>query len=156
LRDNPQHAIPRSATDEAEQLEIAQFKHAITKLKAGRYILKSRGLLRERTDVKFSFHREAPGDLLADWMCKPFGIPRGGFYVWLTRPRRSTAAVMKSLVRRFRASFVGSDRTYGPRRVWRDITLDGVSCGLHRIERLMRLEALKERPRRRRQQPGCR
>jgi putative transposase len=45
-----------------------------------------------------------------------------------------------------KASFVASDRTYGARRVWRE----GVGCGLHRIERLMRLQALRARTRRRR------
>jgi putative transposase len=48
-----------------------------------------------------------------------------------------------------RASFVASDRTYGARRVWRDVLADGVSCGLHRVERLMRSQALRARPRRR-------
>ena len=52
-----------------------------------------------------------------------------------------------------RASFLGSDRTYGARRVWQDLAAEGVSCGLHRIERLMRLQALKARPRRRRLPP---
>jgi putative transposase len=42
-----------------------------------------------------------------------------------------------------RASFIASDRTYGARRVWHDLFAEGVSCGLHRIERLMRLQALK-------------
>jgi putative transposase len=45
---------------------------------------------------------------------------------------------------------MASDRTYGARRVWRDLLADGVDCGLHRIERLMRLQALRARPRRRR------
>src|SRR5437762_9451073 len=58
---------------------------------------------------------------------------------------------MKSLVRR--ASFLASDRTYGARRVWRDLLADGLSCGLHRIARLMRRQALKARPRRRRLLP---
>ena len=47
-----------------------------------------------------------------------------------------------------KASFVAGDRTYGARRVWRDLLADGVECGLHRIERLMRLQALRARPRR--------
>ena len=42
-----------------------------------------------------------------------------------------------------RSSFVASARTYGARRVWRDVLADGVSCGLHKIERLMRGEALR-------------
>jgi putative transposase len=49
-----------------------------------------------------------------------------------------------------KASFLASDRTYGARRVWRDLLADGVECGLHRIERLMRLQALRARPRRQR------
>jgi putative transposase len=38
-----------------EQLEIAHLKREVIKLKAERDILKSRGLLRERIDVKFGF-----------------------------------------------------------------------------------------------------
>lgn len=48
-----------------------------------------------------------------------------------------------------RASHVGSYRTYGARRVWHDLLADGISCGLHRIERLMREQGLRARPRRR-------
>jgi putative transposase len=48
---------------------------------------------------------------------------------------------------------LASDRTYGARRVWHDMLAEGVSCGLHRIERLMRLQALRARPRRRRLPP---
>jgi len=50
---------------------------------------------------------------------------------------------------RIRASFLRSDRTYGARRVWHDVLAEGFSCGLHRIERLMRLQAFRARPRRR-------
>jgi putative transposase len=39
--------------------------------------------------------------------------------------------------------------TYGARRVWRDLLAEGVSCGLHKVERLMRANALRARPRRR-------
>lgn len=34
------------------------------------------------------------------------------------------------------------------RRVWRDVLEDGLACGFHRIERLMRNNALRARPRR--------
>ena len=48
-----------------------------------------------------------------------------------------------------RQSFIASDRTYGARRVWFDMLELGYECGLHRIERLMRAQALRARPRRR-------
>src|SRR5262249_49840496 len=38
-------------------------------------------------------------------------------------------------------------------RVWHDMIAEGVACGLHRIERLMRLQGLRARPRRRRLPP---
>jgi putative transposase len=47
------------------------------------------------------------------------------------------------------ASFVASDRTCGTRRVWHDVLAEGTSCGLQRMKRLMRNEALRARPRRR-------
>jgi hypothetical protein len=42
-----------------------------------------------------------------------------------------------------------TDRLTRPnaRRVWRDLLADGVECGLHRVERLIRLQALRARPR---------
>ena len=48
-----------------------------------------------------------------------------------------------------RASFLASERTYGARRVWHDVLSQGVACGLHRVERLMRAQPLRARPRRR-------
>ena len=48
-----------------------------------------------------------------------------------------------------RSSFLASDRTYGARRVWHDVLAAGFACGLHKIERLMRAQALRARPRRR-------
>ena len=75
---------------------------------------------------------------------------------WPTTIRSASILVAKapiSLAAKVRASFLASDRTYGARRVWHDLLADGVSCGLHRIERLMRLQALKARPRRRRLPP---
>lgn len=50
---------------------------------------------------------------------------------------------------RSRTAIKDSDRTYGARRVWHDLFAEGLSCGLHRVERLMRDNALKARPRRR-------
>ncbi|WCR15851.1 IS3 family transposase (plasmid) [Paracoccus seriniphilus] len=46
-------------------------------------------------------------------------------------------------------SFKASDRTYGTRRVWRGVLEEGLACGLHRIERLMRQNAMRARPKRR-------
>ena len=100
--------------------------------------------------MKFAFIAKHRAIWPAGWMCGALGVSRGGFYAWLTRPRSERARRDEELGAKVRASFIASDRTYGARRVWRDVLAEGMSCSLHRIERLMRQEALKARPRRRR------
>jgi putative transposase len=103
--------------------------------------------------MKFGFIAKHRGIWPANWMCEALGVSRGGFYAWLTRPRSKRSRDDEELGTKVRASFLGSDRTYGARRVWKDLSAEGVFSGLHRIERLMRLQALKARPRRRRLPP---
>ena len=100
--------------------------------------------------MKFAFIAKHRGIWPAGWMCGALGVSRGGFYAWLTRPPSRRSRRDEELTAKVRTSFIGSDRTYGARRVWKDVLADGVSCGLHRIERLMRQQALRARPRRRR------
>jgi len=100
--------------------------------------------------VKFSFVAKHRGTWPAGWLCGALGVSRGGFYAWLTRPPSARSRSDEELSAKVRASFLASDRTYGARRVWHDMLSDGVSCSLHRIERLMRQQALRARPRRRR------
>jgi putative transposase len=103
--------------------------------------------------MKFAFIAKHRGIWPAAWLCGALGVSRGGFYAWLTRPPSERRSSDEDLSAKVRASFLASDRTYGARRVWRDMIEDGIDCGLHRIERLMRLQALKARPRRRRLPP---
>ena len=103
--------------------------------------------------MKFSFIAKHRGTWPAGWLCGALGVSRGGFYAWLTRPRSRRSQNNEELSAKVRASFLASDRTYGARRVWHDMLAEGAPCGLHRIERLMRLQALKARPRRRRLPP---
>jgi len=99
--------------------------------------------------VKFGFvakHRVAwPVGML----CEALGVSRSGFYAWLMRPRSRRSLEDERLTELARRSFLDSDRTYGARRVWRDVLASGQRCGLHRIERLMQAQALRARPRRR-------
>jgi putative transposase len=78
------------------------------------------------------------------------GVSRSGFHAWLNRSPSARSRSDEAVGQKVKASFLASDRTYGARRVWRDLLADGVECGPHRIERLMRLQALRARPRRRR------
>jgi putative transposase len=99
--------------------------------------------------VKFEFVAKHRGAWPVNLMCEALGVSRSGFYAWLARPRSRRSLDDDVLGSQVRNSFVASDRTYGARRVWHDVLELGQRCGLHRIERLMRMQALRARPRRR-------
>jgi putative transposase len=97
------------------------------------------------------------------WLCEALDVSRSGFppapimtpikhtgfHAWLTRSPSQRSMNDEVVGTKVCASFKASDRTYGARRVWRDVLADGVSCGLHKIERQMRSQAVRARPRRR-------
>ncbi len=99
--------------------------------------------------MKFEFVAKHRGAWPVNLLCEALGVSRSGFYAWLVRPPSRRSRADEVLGAQVRQSFVGSDRTYGARRVWHDVLAQGESCGLHRIERLMRLQGLRARPRRR-------
>ena len=99
--------------------------------------------------MRFAFVAKHRGIWPISWICEALGVSRSGFHAWLTRAPSARSRSDGTLGARVRASFVGSDRTYGARRVWHDLLAEGLSCGLHRVERLMRLQGLRARPRRR-------
>lgn len=99
--------------------------------------------------MKFGFVAKYRGAWPVLNLCEALDVSRSGFYAWLRRPPSKRSRDDEVLSRQSRDSFLDSDRTYGARRVWRDVLEAGSVCGLHRIERLMRKQALRARPRRR-------
>ena len=77
-------------------------------------------------------------------------VTPGGFYAWASRPESDRARDDRALTVAIRTSFADSDRTYGARRVRRDLRAWGHRCGIHRIQRLMSGAQLVARPKRRR------
>ena len=99
--------------------------------------------------MKFGFLAKHRGICPVVLMCEVLGVSQSGIYAWLSRPRSRRVQEDEVLSCHVRQSFRGSDRTQGVRRVWHDVLTLGVGVGLHRIERLMHLQALRARPRRR-------
>lgn len=80
------------------------------------------------------------------WQCSALGVSRSGFHAWLNWPPSQHALAEEKMVPQVRSIFLVSDRTYGARRVWHDVLAAGFRCGLHKIERLMRAQALGDGP----------
>ncbi len=99
--------------------------------------------------MRFAFIAKHRGIWPVSWLCGALGVSRSGFHAWLVRAPSARAKSDDAVGRKIKVSFTLSDRTYGARRVWRDVLAEGVDCGLHRIESLMREQGLRARPRRR-------
>ena len=99
--------------------------------------------------MKFAFVAKHRSIWPVAWMCSALDVSRSGFHAWLSRRASRRAQDDAAILTKVRASFAASDRTYGARRIWHDVLAEGMTCGLHRIERLMRENALRARPRRR-------
>ena len=97
----------------------------------------------------FGFIAKHRGIWPISWMCEALDVSRSGFHAWLIRPPSTRTGSDDVLGARVRASFLLSDRTYGARRVWHDVLAEGFACGRHKIERLMRVQGLRARSRRR-------
>src|SRR3954452_13101171 len=90
--------------------------------------------------MKFGFIAKHRGIWPVAWLCEAMGVSRSGFHAWLNRSPSARSRSDETVGQQVKVSFLASDRTYGARRVWRDLLADGVECGLHRVERLMRLQ----------------
>ncbi len=60
------------------------------------------------------------------WLCDALDVSRSGFHAWLTRSPSPRSVDDEVVGAKVHASFKASDRTYGARRVWRDV-LAGMS-----------------------------
>jgi putative transposase len=99
--------------------------------------------------MRFAFIARHRGIWPVAWLCDALDVSRSGFHAWLNRGPSARSRHDEILVSRNDRSFKSSDRTYGARCVWHDVLAEGLSCGLRRVERLMRESGLRARPRRR-------
>jgi len=85
------------------------------------------------------------------WLCEALDVSRGGYYSWLQRLQSARARYDEELATSIKRSFSESDRTYGSRRVRRDLRAWGLPCSIHRVQRLMLAAGLQARRKGRRQ-----
>jgi putative transposase len=138
------------AKKKPERLEIERLRKENAKLRAERdHPKKGSSVFREGNAMRFAFIAKHRHVWPVSWLCEALDVSRSGFHAWLHRGPSARETADEELTVKIRSSFVGSARTYGARRVWRDVLAEGFSCGLHKVERLMRTNALRARPRRR-------
>ena len=82
-------------------------------------------------------------------MCRVLGVSRSGFYAAQRRPASARDRADQRLRSAIRVIHCQSRRTYGSPRVHAELRAQGVRCSRKRVERLMRMERLHAKTRRR-------
>lgn len=98
---------------------------------------------------KFAFICSEEGNYPMVKMCKWLGVSTSGYYVWKKRTPSATARRRSLLTTLVKASFRGSDGTYGYRRVHADLVFWGYPCCEDTVRDIMRelgLVACQPRP----------
>lgn len=85
----------------------------------------------------FGFIRGEEGTYPIGKMCRWAGVSRAGYYAWRDRAPSATARRRSLLTSLVRASFDGSDGTYGYRRVHADLQAWGQACHVDTVRSIM-------------------
>src|SRR5262249_18512424 len=110
---------------------------------------KSCGLLRERKQVRFRCIEAEKANFPIGMMCRLMEVTRSGFYAWRKRPESEWARTEKRLTVEVRSIFEASHRRYGSPRIHREFRARRQTVGRHRVARLLKLQGLQARKRRR-------
>ena len=82
-------------------------------------------------------------------MCRVLGVSTSGFYAWQKEPESPRAKSDAALALRVAAAHLQSRGRYGSPRVHAQLRADGVRVGQKRVARIMRVEGLVARRKRR-------
>lgn len=93
--------------------------------------------------MKYAFIRIHRHEHRISVMCRVLRVHRSGYYAWLKKPRSDRAVEDERLLLLIRASYAASDASYGSPRIFLDLREEGETCGIHRVERIMKQDKIK-------------
>jgi putative transposase len=92
--------------------------------------------------MKFHFMAAHRQEFRLRSLCRVLGVSRSGYYAWQARPAPRREQRNEALLVHIRAAYERGRRAYGAPRVHQTLVQRGISCGRHRIARLMRREGI--------------
>jgi transposase InsO family protein len=75
-------------------------------------------------------------------LCRVLQVSPSGYYAWRTRPESVRTCANRTLLVQIKTTHARSRKTYGRRRVQRQLQRGGIVCSPNRVGRLMRLAGL--------------
>ena len=82
-------------------------------------------------------------------MCRVLSVSRSGYYSWHKRPESHRTSENKELLKQIKLVYETNRQVYGSPRITHELRSKGLSCGENRVARLMRLNAITAKSKRR-------
>jgi len=82
-------------------------------------------------------------------VCRVLQVSRSGYYAWRTRPESARAQANRLLLTHIQRVHLASRRNYGAVKCWKQLRIEGIKCGKHRVARLRRLHGVYAQRRKR-------
>jgi transposase InsO family protein len=98
--------------------------------------------------MKYEFMASHESEHSVNRMCRVLGVERSGYYAWRGRAESQRAQANQKLLLEIRTEHQISRQSYGSPRIHEALQKRGIPCGRHRIARLMRLDGMVGRKRR--------
>ena len=99
--------------------------------------------------MKYEFISKHRFAFRVEKMCRALKVSRSGYYAWADRGPSQREQMNQQLLVKIKRSYDSSRQTYGSPRVTVDLRESGESCNQKRIARLMRLNGLMAKTKRR-------
>ena len=93
--------------------------------------------------MRYKFIHEHRHEFSVQRMCHVLDVTRSGYYAWEPEKLGPRARENRSLVEHIRKEYMDSRQTYGSPRIWAALQRQGMTCGRHRVARLMRREGIR-------------
>ena len=102
--------------------------------------------------MRYQYIREHRQEFSVKRMCQLLGVTRSGYYAWQPEKADPRELENRVLVEQIRVEYKRSRQTYGSPRIWASLVRQGITCGRHRVARLMRRAGIRP-PKRQRRYP---
>jgi transposase InsO family protein len=99
--------------------------------------------------VRYGFVKKGAGRYPVSALCRSVGVSTSGYYGWCGRPESERVKGNRRLLMEIREIHEGPRRCYGSPRVHEELMARGIGCSRGRVERLMRVEGIRARYKRR-------
>ena len=99
--------------------------------------------------MKYEFIYEHHQEFGIERMCQVFDVSQSGYYSWRNRPNSKRKLSNEELTSKIHMEFNKHKGRYGSPRITESLKKQGIQCSKNRVARIMRLEGLKAKQKRR-------